>query len=47
MILRGRWAVLGRAEAVAELTRELETHRRELIGYRYRMLGSAFEAAKR
>jgi hypothetical protein len=47
MILRGRRALLGRAEAVAELTRELETHRRKLIGCCYRMLGSAFEAAKR
>ena len=28
----------------AELERRLEAHRRELTGYCYRMLGSAFEA---
>jgi RNA polymerase sigma-70 factor, ECF subfamily len=31
-------------EAVTELTPELEEHRAKLIGYCYRMLGSAFEA---
>src|SRR6266542_2343263 len=31
-------------EAVTELTPKLEGHRAELLGYCYRMLGSAFEA---
>ena len=31
-------------EAVTELAPELEGHRAELLGYCYRMLGSAFEA---
>ena len=36
---------MGRSRsAAAELERQLEQHRRELTGYCYRMLGSAFEA---
>src|SRR5213595_1151279 len=33
-----------RSVSVEDLERELETHRRELTGYCYRMLGSGFEA---
>jgi RNA polymerase sigma-70 factor (ECF subfamily) len=36
----GRTATRGRAE----LERQLEDHRRELLGYSYRMLGSSFDA---
>src|SRR5215212_6427323 len=42
--LIGRLAAVTTAASSPELERQLETHRRELTGYCYRMLGSAFDA---
>src|SRR3954469_21342866 len=43
--LIGRLSQVTTAASPAQLERELEGYRRELTGYCYRMLGSAFDAA--